>query len=145
MRRAMWFAVAILLTSCAPPAPAPAPSPIRADLPAEWRDASGRLRWPPNDGCASPERPATLPPGAKIDRYGSDGGSYFAVPGTPYAARALPYDPGKLPYTIYIVRQPLPVQECQIAPWFGEPGGGEQFKAAEPAKRLQAEGVIGVE
>ena len=149
MRQARWLVAVVLvvasgLAACAP-TPPPATSPIRANLAAVWRDAGGQLRWPPNDGCADAEKPATLPPGARIDRYGSDHGQFFAVPGTPYQARALPYDPAKLPYTVYVVRQPLPVQECTIAPWFGEPGGGEQFKTAEPAAQLTTEGVIAPE
>ena len=86
MRHAQWLAAGLLavaasLAACTP-APPPAASPIRADLPAAWRDASGQLRWPPNDGCTDPERPATLPPGARMvgmvvrhhrPRYGSCG------------------------------------------------------------------------
>lgn len=121
--------------------PAWAQSTLRADLGAPWI-VDGKLQWPPNDGCAGDEVAETLPPGTKLDRYGSEGGSYFAVPGTPYEKRALPYDPTKLPYTVYVVEKPLAVLECMIAPWFGEPGGGEQFKAAEPAAQLKAEGVI---
>lgn len=123
-------------------APASAQSPINPTLSAEWRDPNGQLRWPPNDGCAGTEAAQTLPPGTAIDRYGSENGSYFASPGTPYPARALPDDPAKLPYAVYVVRKPLTVEECTIAPWFGEPGGGVQFKAAEPAAQLKAEGII---
>ena len=123
-------------------APLQAQSPLRADLGQQWRTADGQLRWPPNDGCADAPVKETLPPGTTIDRYGSDFGRFFAVPGTSFEARALPYDPGALPYKVYVVRQPLPVEECKIAAWFDEPGGGEQFKAAEPAAQLVNEGVI---
>jgi Tuberculosis necrotizing toxin len=115
---------------------APAQSSLNPALSAEW------LRWPPNDGCAGVESTETLQPGTIIDRYGSENGSYFASPGTPYAARALSYDPAKSPYNAYVVRKPLEVEECTTAPWFGEPGGGIQFKAAEPALRLKSEGII---
>ena len=122
-------------------APAWAQSTLRADLGPPYY-VNGQLSWPPNDGCADAEVTEVLPPGMKIDRYGSENGSYFAVPGTPYEARALPYDPTKLPYTVYEVEKPLKVLECTIAPWFGESGGGKQFKAAEPAAQLKAEGVL---
>jgi len=100
------------------------------------------LSWPPNDGCDGKEITATLQPGRRIDRYGSENGSFFATPATPYAARSLPYDPAKLPYTVYVVQKPLAVEECRTAAWFDEPGGGTQFKAAEPAAQLKSEGVI---
>jgi hypothetical protein len=86
-----------------------------------------------------------LQPGTRIDRYGSDQGYFFAVPGTPYEARALPYQQPTLVYTVYVVRKDLPVLECTIAPWFDEPGGGKQFKASKKAAQLKAEGVIAPE
>jgi Tuberculosis necrotizing toxin len=143
MRSRGWFAgvavgVVLLASGCAPTAATPATgeSLLRPTLSTKW------LMWPPNDGCAGAEVADTLQPGTKIDRYGSEGGSFFAVPGTAYDQRALPYQQAGLAYTVYVVRQPLPVQECTIAPWFDEPGGGKQFKAAEPAYKLKAEGVI---
>jgi hypothetical protein len=74
---------------------APTQSSINPTLSAKW------LRWPPNDGCVGVEAAETLQPGTMIDRYGSENGSYFASQGTSYAARALPYDPAKTPYTAY--------------------------------------------
>ena len=140
MKRYRGLLLAVLglaMSGCATPAARPAAEPLlRSDLGLEW------LRWPPNDGCDGAETAVTLPPGTRIDRYGRDTGSYFAVLGTPYAARSLPYNPARQPYTVYEVVKPLTVQACKIAPWFGEPGGGGQFKAAEPAAQLKAEGVI---
>jgi len=136
-RGLLLVALSLSLAACATSGPSPAPqSLLRSDLGPDW------LRWPPNDGCDGAEMAATLPPGVKIDRYGRDTGSYFAVPGTPYEARSLPYNPALQPYAVYVVVKPLPVQQCKIAAWFGEPGGGEQFKAAEPAVQLISEGVI---
>lgn len=121
--------------------PAAAQSPLRADLGPPWL-VDGKLSWPPNDGCDGAAHAESLQPGARIDRYGSENGSYFATPGTAYEARALPYDPTKLPYTVYVVKKQFTVQECKIAAWFGEPGGGEQFKANESAAQLRSEGMI---
>jgi hypothetical protein len=122
--------------------PSPAQSPLSPGICPQWCDAAGQLRWPPDDGCANPAVGETLPPGTTIDRYGSEFGHFFASPGTSYAERSLPYDPTQLPYTVYIVREPLMVTKCTTAPWFGEPGGGVQFKTVEPAVQLKTEGVI---
>jgi hypothetical protein len=123
------------LAGCAQP-PAPPPSILRADLGPDW------LRWPPNDGCDGAETAATLPPGTKVDRYGRDTGKFFATPGTSYEARALPYNPAGQAYTVFVVLKPLPVEECKIAAWFGEPGGGMQFKTDESAAQLIADGTL---
>jgi hypothetical protein len=45
-------------------------------------------------------------------------------------------------YTVYVVLQPIEAETCEIAPWFDAPGGGIQFKTAEPAAQLKAEGAI---
>ena len=66
----------------------------------------------------------------------------FSVPGTPYEQRSLPYDQSKLAYNVYVVRQPLDVEACRIAPWFDAKGGGEQFKTGPRAYELKAKGVI---
>ena len=133
--------VVTLLAGCAQDVQKPAQPALRADLTAPWVQ-NGQINWPPNDGCDGTEKSETLPQGTLVDRYGSDYGTFFAQPGTPYEARALPYDTSTLPYHIYIVAQPLTVLECRIAPWFGEPGGGEQYKAPENALQLKAEGVL---
>lgn len=129
--------VAVAVLGIVATAPASAQSLLNPTL-----NVTNWLRWPPNDGCAGAEIAETLQPGMRIDRYGSENGRFFATPNTPYAARALPYDPAKLPHTVYVIQKPLTVEECTAAPWFDEPGGGIQFKAAEPAAQLKAEGVI---
>jgi hypothetical protein len=86
-----------------------------------------------------------LAPGVEIDRYGGDGGRFFAPVDTPYPDRALPYDPASLPYRVYIVRHALEVEACKTAAWFDEPGGGMQFESQESASRLMLQGAIAPE
>jgi hypothetical protein len=117
---------------------------LRPDLAPQWKDAQGQLRWPPDDGCADKPRTETLNPGLSLDRYGSDGGSYFALPGTPFPQRALPYDVRGMAYHIYVVVKPLTASECRIAAWFGEPGGGEQFKTGQSVKQLLESGMLAI-
>jgi hypothetical protein len=122
-------------------APASAQS-LNPDLGKEWTDAAGQLRWPPNDGCAAAPVRITLAPGTELDRYGSEFGRFFANPGVPWDARALPYDRTSMPYAVYVVRQPLVVETCAIAPWFGAPGLGVQYRTLDNVQILKSVGVL---
>ncbi|NDZ93857.1 TNT domain-containing protein [Streptomyces sp. SID6673] len=78
----------------------------------------------------------TLPVGTRMDRYGGEGGNFLAVPGTKYAARALP--PSNLSgpqgqeqycnYHVYEVIKTFSVDTGRIAPWFAQRGGGIQYQ-----------------
>ena len=134
------FLAALLALGLA--APALAQSNLNPDLAPEWKDAAGQLRWPPNDGCAAPPVKITLAPGTELDRFGSEFGRFFANPGVSWDARALPYDRTKLPYAVYVVQQPLVVETCAIAPWFGAPGLGVQYKTVDNVQTMKAAGVL---
>ncbi|MFJ4657935.1 TNT domain-containing protein [Nocardia sp. NPDC088792] len=76
-----------------------------------------------------------LPPGTRVDRYGYPGGGWLAPEGTPYAQRALPPDTlhNKKPLLGYeTTGNPLPsgwrIEQSDVAPWFGEPGRGIQYR-----------------
>ncbi|KAI4176676.1 MAG: hypothetical protein LQ343_000968 [Gyalolechia ehrenbergii] len=78
----------------------------------------------------------TLRPGTRVDRFGSEYGSYISAADAPYAQRALPPSnldtPPATPeypynYRIYTVLKRLDVLGGPIAPWFGQPGLGTQF------------------
>lgn len=122
--------------------PALAQSLLNPDLDRKWIDASGQLKWPPNDGCAAPPVAITLAPGTELDRYGFESGRYFANPGVSWDARALPYDRTSLPYAVYVVQQPLTVQACAIAPWFDAPGLGVQYRTVDNVQTLKAAGIL---
>lgn len=127
-----------------PPAAFKLPANVRPALYPKWFDASGQIRWPPHDGCAGAETAETVPAGTLIDRFGSEGGSYFSPRGESYADRALPYICRQMTYTVYRVQKALPVKTCKAAPWFDEPGGARQFQTAQPAFKLRQDGFIAV-
>lgn len=106
----------------------------------EGPDGPGGWKYPPNDGFAEvngeiDKHVEFLEPGEELDRFGSEYGSYLAPAGDPYAKRALP--PQSLntresahpcDYHRYTVSRPFPVWQGGIAPWFEQPGGGQQIK-----------------
>lgn len=67
--------------------------------------------------------------GMSLDRYGSRYGEFMSPAATPLEQRALP--PGKAAdqYERYMVVKPLNVDQEQIAPAFGQVGGGVQLRA----------------
>jgi Tuberculosis necrotizing toxin len=122
--------------------PVLAQSNLNPDLDPKWIGEDKNLVWPPNDGCAAPPVRITLAPGTELDRYGSEFGRFFANPGVSWDARALPYDRTKMPYAVYVVQKPLVVETCAIAPWFGAPGLGVQYKTADNVQILLGAGVL---
>ncbi|MEV7084820.1 TNT domain-containing protein [Streptomyces sp. NPDC093085] len=101
---------------------------------------SGSWKYPPHDGFAvvngKVDKKATvLKKDQKLDRFGGEGGRYLAPVGDPYAKRALP--PQNLntrdaavpcDYRVYRVLKPFTVWQGGIAPWFEQPGGGQQIQ-----------------
>ncbi|MFG3408039.1 TNT domain-containing protein [Streptomyces sp. NPDC048142] len=101
---------------------------------------TGSWKYPPNDGFAEvngeiDKEPVKLRTGQRLDRFGSEYGSYLAPAGDAYAERALP--PQNLntrdvatpcDYRVYKVAKPFWVWQGGIAPWFEQPGGGQQIK-----------------
>ncbi len=84
--------------------------------------------WPPNFGALDGNRPFTLLPGARIDRFGSDFGIFLSPSGTSYSQRALRPGAQNAPYSVFEVASNLEVDAATIKPWFGEVGMGTQFK-----------------
>lgn len=80
---------------------------------------------------------ATLAVGAKLDRFGSEYGTFLSPLGAPYIQRALPPSnlnaaPGaNYPYNyhVYQVTKEFVVGMGPIAPWFEQPGAGTQYVA----------------
>lgn len=96
-------------------------------------------KYPPNEGFAEvngalDKWPSRLGRGERLDRFGSEYGRYLAPAGDPYGKRALP--PQSLTtrdaahpcnYHLYRVSRPFTVWQGSIAPWFEQPGGGQQI------------------
>lgn len=105
-----------------------------------YDSAAGSWKYPPSNGyvLAPDGRPVeiqqTLLPGQRIDRFGSEYGSFLAPEGLPYANRSIP--PQSLDstpaascnYHDYQVLKPFKVDAGPIAPWFGQPGYGWQYQ-----------------
>ena len=145
------------IAGCAPQQPPQQPSqqpgatasacPVnfRADLTPKWMtcaDGKANVKWPPNDGFAAPPATRTLALGDVIDRFGSEGGTFFSPRGQSFDARAVPYVCRQMDYRVYQVRKPIKVKAGKAAPWFDEPGGAMQYETAEPAYKLLAEGDL---
>jgi RHS repeat-associated protein len=109
-------------------------------------DVSGKppIQWPPNGGFAGDPAAATLVPDTTIDRFGLANGSYVSPTGTPFIQRSLAPGTQYAPYNIYTVLKPIDVQAGPIAPAFGMPGGGMQFKLPSSVQSLIDSGHLGL-
>ncbi|RAH60013.1 hypothetical protein BO85DRAFT_511136 [Aspergillus piperis CBS 112811] len=110
-----------------------------------WQD----LEYPPNDGFKTGSLPGGPRVGSCVDRFGSPYGGFLAPLGTKYSARAIPPknlikypNSPQFNYYVYKVKQPLIAQKGDIAPWFGQPGGGTQYYVASGLENLVKYGVL---
>ncbi len=125
--------------------PAGWPANLRWDLVPKWiawEADKANISWPPNDGCAAAPVAETIAVGTLIDRFGSEGGTFFSPRGQSFKARAVPYVCKQMDYRVYKVLKPLPVKACKAAPWFAQPGGAKQVQTTEPAYKLVADQSI---
>ena len=117
-----------------------------------WDPGANSWRYPPQDGFvvrpdgAADKRAEELDVGDRLDRFGSEYGSFLAPAGAHYAARSLPPQSlttreAGLPcgYHQYEVIRPFTVWQGPIAPWFAQPGGGTQI-LLDPAFLQPGEG-----
>jgi hypothetical protein len=84
-----------------------------------------------------------LEAGQRIDRYGGSAISRFFSPaGTPLEARAIaPETAGQALRTFDVVK-PIAVESGTVAPWFGQPGFGTQYRTAMPLSDLLEQGFL---
>lgn len=108
-------------------------------------DLGGRppINWPPNDGFLTSGR-STMVPGARLDRFGGDGGRFLAGEGTPFGARSLPSGAQNSQYSVFEVVRPFEVNAGPAAPWFGQPGRGLQYQPDVPVQNLIDDGFLRV-
>ncbi|OJZ69088.1 hypothetical protein BRW65_23855 [Mycobacterium paraffinicum] len=111
----------------------------------EFTHPDGSLSYPDDTLATKPYAvPGTvipdahLEPGTILGRFGSPYGAYLAPEGTPFAELSLPPESAVKPYFEYAVGDPslLPpgwhIEQSEVAPWFHQPGGGQQFRIIKP-------------
>lgn len=102
----------------------------------------GSWKYPPNNGALGDEISTTLKPGTYVDRFGSEGGTFVSPAGTDYGARSLPPGSYSRAYHIYRINMSVEVKASIIAPYFGNPGLGTQYRFLEPIYKLLEKGVL---
>ena len=112
------------------------------DNPKYYNQKTGAINWPKNDGFASTPIDEVLQPGTRIDRYGSDFGSFTSPEGIPYEMRAVAPGTDLKPYSVFEVVEPINVKAGDIAPWFDEPGGGIQYLLPDTVDELLDAGIL---
>jgi hypothetical protein len=117
---------------------------IKPDGTAENKD------YPPNNGS----KPGTIVPdfqvakGTIVQRFGFPGGNFLAPADTPFAKLALPPVGQVSPYVQYVVADPaaLPlgwsIEKSEILGWFGQPGGGTQYRIIDANGNNAPNGVL---
>ncbi len=134
-----------LLVGYNPVYPVYAPVPPYQPDENEIGSNGGGLIYPNDDDPSKPYAiPGTivpdvqLPAGFTLARWGYPGGSYLTPANTFLAQTSLPPSGLVAPYFQYVVADPsaLPpgfhVEQSQAAPWFGQPGGGVQYRIIGP-------------
>jgi RHS repeat-associated protein len=99
--------------------------------------------WPANYGFSDISSRMTLRPGAIVDRYGREGGTFVSPVGTSFPQRALPQSSWAPTSNAYRVLKPIEVDGGIIAPWWGQPGGGVQFQLPASVRDLIKSGHLG--
>jgi RHS repeat-associated protein len=99
--------------------------------------------YPPNNGFLGQTSREFLYPGQQIDRFGgSDASRFFSPTGTPEAARSLPTGSVGQSLRTFEVVKPFEVESGTVAPAFGQPGFGTQFRTPVPMGTLIRRGII---
>lgn len=109
----------------------------------EWEQRyigpDGYPRYPGNDGAVTGTRVEYTDLtafrrdyGASFDRLGGDGGKFLSPEGIAFESRALPGGSLNAPYNVFHLGDELParmkIEVSEIAPAFGQPGGGTQVR-----------------
>ena len=107
---------------------------------AGWKTADGRIWWPPGSGeVPGTEFKTTLAVGTRVDRYGGTGSNstFLAPVNTPLEQRAMSPTTNTALRDEYIVLKPLPVEQSNTMPWFGQSGMGQQFNTGQGGLTLK--------
>jgi RHS repeat-associated protein len=99
--------------------------------------------FPDNNGFIGVTERKFLMEGDMIDRFGgSDYSRFFSPSGTPEAARSLPTATAGQPLRTFEVLKPFEVEAGTVAPAFGQPGLGTQFRTPVQMRILIDRGII---
>jgi hypothetical protein len=100
--------------------------------------------YPPNQGFIDKTEVMSLAEEIIVDRYGGVYGRFVCPVGTPIPARSLSkyVDTSAANYHKYRIGNDIEVESGVVAPWFGQPGGGIQYRLPKDIKTLLAEGVL---
>jgi hypothetical protein len=101
---------------------------VEAELPKAPTTTALAPYYPPNNGALGTETYRLFSPGDKIARYGSEYGSYTTDVGTPPQMLSLPPNQIGRPESIYMFKTYFWAYESKAAPWFGQIGGGTQYR-----------------
>lgn len=106
----------------------------------------GRPIYPLNDGFVGEPEKITLKAGEMlVDRYGPVYGGYVSPENVSFEARALPRTTKIEEYSVFVIKKDIKdVLSGVAAAWFGEPGGGTQYKLPLGTKQLLKEGYLEV-
>lgn len=102
--------------------------------------------YPLNDGFVGEPEKITLKAGEMlVDRYGPVYGGYVSPKNVSFEERALPRTTKIEEYSVFVIKKDIKdVLSGVAAAWFGEPGGGTQYKLPLGTKQLLKEGYLEV-
>ena len=100
--------------------------------------------YPLNDGFVGEPKKITLKAGEMlVDRYGLVYGGYVSPKNVSFEERALPRTTSKTLYNVFVIKKDIAdVQSGLAAAWFGEVGGGIQYKLPMNTKQLLEDGYM---
>ena len=114
----------------------------------KFLNGDGSIKWEeyaPNGGYVEGTKTngQTICAGSYIDRYGNPQGRYVSPVGTTYGERSLPYIENPNAYhQYYVVKDITNVSMGEIAPAFGQIGGGIQYQLPDSIQNLIAQGIL---
>ncbi|OJZ92000.1 hypothetical protein ASPFODRAFT_201825 [Aspergillus luchuensis CBS 106.47] len=119
---------------------------------ANWaKDPWRGYAYPPNDGGKGCPQSKTLNKGQRLDRFGKKDGQYLADTDASYAQRSIPPNnlnkrdgPGNTVnnYWVFEVIDSFDALESPIVPWFGQPGGANQWFVEQGVQNLIDNGFL---
>ncbi len=106
-------------------------------------DDNGAPIYPPNNGAVGKKEEITLQLGTLISRYGEETGRFAAPQKTAIEERSLSKElRDKGEYHVYIAVSTVKCFAGTVAPWFGQKGGGIQYRFEKRVRELVEDGVL---